>query len=84
MKAPVTFFLDNLPVGYFLDDCTPVAEGEYKYMPFRGPGHYSLGLQLKALNTPRCHYTSDSRRVEFSVLAHVEYGVLRLSNFAIA
>jgi len=81
MKAPVTFYLDNLPVGSFSDDCAPLTEGEYKYMPYRGPGHYNLALQLKASRVPRCHYNLDARRVEFTVLAHVEYGVLRLSGF---
>jgi len=81
LKAPVTFYLDNLPVGYFLDDCTPEVDGNYKYMPFRGPGHYNLGLQLRNSRTPRCHYVANEKRVEFSVRTYVEYGVLCLSNF---
>jgi hypothetical protein len=81
MQAPVTFYLNNLPVGYFSDDSTPIADGDYKYMPYRGPGHYNLGLLLKSSQVPRCHYTSSGRRIEFSVLAQIEYGVLRLSGF---
>jgi hypothetical protein len=38
----VQFFFGHQVVGYF-EDQPPSCAGEYRYMPFRGPGHYRLG-----------------------------------------
>ena len=81
MQSRIAFYLDGQPVGSFSGPHAPIAAGEYAYEPYRGPGHYTLTTQLKTSQTPRCHYTLGTTRVEFSVVAHVRYGVLRLSGF---
>jgi hypothetical protein len=83
MKLGATFYLNTQPVGCFSSDGVPTTDGEYKYMPYRGPGHYDLGVHLKTSRTPRCYYKEGTRRVEFSVAAHVGYGVLKLKDFEI-
>ena len=83
MEPSTVFYLDGQPVGSFLGAQAPLAAGEYAYEPYRGPGHYSLTTQLKTSRIPRCQYTLGTTRVEFSVVAHVRHGVLRLSGFAL-
>ena len=82
MQHGVTFYLDTQPVGWFVDAQPPVTEGEYRYEPFRGPGHYNLLQGLDASHTQRCHYECNGKRVEFSVVGHSGYGVLTLVAFA--
>jgi hypothetical protein len=77
----VAFYLDSQVVGDLLGPCPPSVEGEYTYMPYRGPGHHNLMTQLGTSRTPRCHFLKDGKRVEFSVVAHIEYGRLRLAGF---
>ena len=81
MQPPLTFILEDHAVGGFTNAQPPTTDGDYAYEPYRGIGHLNLMTQLKASASPRCHYRSGSKRVEFSVVAHVKYGVLRLSKF---
>jgi hypothetical protein len=83
MQHGVTFYLDREPIGWFVELQPPLTEGEHRYEPFRGPGHYKLMQTLKAAHTPRCHYESDGKRVEFSVVGHSAYGVLTLVGFEV-
>jgi hypothetical protein len=79
--VPVKFYLTSQVVGEFALADAPLQEGEHAYMPYRGPGHVNLMNQLKAGQVPRCHYVHEGRRIEFSVVAHIAYGMLRLNGF---
>jgi len=52
-KASQTFFFQDHPVGYFEDVQLPAAPGDYRYMPYRGPGHLRLMGALKSLGPQR-------------------------------
>ena len=80
-KNPRTFFFEDLPVGYFVDDPLPSSAGCYRYVPYRGPGHYQLGLALRTFGPQRCHYIAENFKRRFSVLACPVYGLLELADF---
>jgi hypothetical protein len=84
VESGITFYIDGQAVGYFLDSPAPVSDGEYAYMPFRGPGHLNLMTQLQSSHAPRCHYLFDGKRVEFSVVAQSKSGLLRLAGFEVS
>jgi hypothetical protein len=81
VNVAVSFYLDSQIVGDFSGSSPPLCDGEYAYVPHRGPGHVNLMNQLMANHTPRCHYLLDGTRIEFSVVAHVTYGKLRVAGF---
>ena len=76
-----TFFFEDNPVGYFLENELPTSPGQYRYIPYRGPGHYNLGQALSANGPQRCHFLLNGHCREFTVERWVSYGVLDLSNF---
>lgn len=71
---------DDLPVGYFETSEYPMDNGEYKYMAFRGFGHYEMQMKLKELGKACCFYKSDEQVVWFGVLSSNQ-GYLTLTNF---
>lgn len=77
------FFYKNLPVGYFKNNKFPDTEGTYKYMPYRGSGHYELMVALeKNINTkPIC--TNFSENIIFEVTGIKDNNSLMLKNFVI-
>jgi len=77
-----TFFFEGNPVGYFLEDQLPASPGSYKYMPYRGPGHYKLGQALSSRGPQRCHYFLNGEPRNFTVVSFVSYGLLELSGFS--
>jgi len=77
-----TFFFEGNPVGYFLEDLLPAAPGRYKYIPYRGPGHYNLGQAVSARGPQRCHYLVNGQPRKFTVVSFVSYGLLDLSDFS--
>ena len=76
-----TFFFAGNAVGYFTEEALPAKPGRYHYMPYRGPGHYKLGLALRSSGPQRCHYLVKGKKREFTVAAWVSYGLLELSDF---
>lgn len=54
----IQFFFGHQVVGYF-EDQPPSSPGEYRYMPFRGPGHFLLGQELNRKGPQYCHYVAD-------------------------
>ena len=57
MGRELQFSFDGAPVGYFEEPSYPREAGEYRYMPFRGIGHYNLG---RALAEGACSLPSSS------------------------
>ena len=76
-----TFFFEGNPVGYFLEYQLPILPGRYKYIPYRGPGHYNLGQALRSNGPQRCHYLLNGQPRNFTVASWVSYGLLELSDF---
>ena len=76
-----TFFFEGNAVGYFTQEPLPAAPGQYRYMPYRGPGHYRLGVALRSAGPQRCHYVVDKKKMPFTVVAWVSYGLLELKDF---
>ena len=81
VQHDLEFIYEGKPVGYFEESECPTVSGRYRYMPYRGIGHYELGLALRDGKHPRCTVPSHPD-VSFSVLACPEYGVLELSEFS--
>jgi len=76
-----TFFFQGNPVGYFEDEPLPTKPGNYRYVPYRGVGHYRLMGALKSEGPQRCYYIKDGKKLKFTVQAWVSYGLLQLSEF---
>lgn len=81
MDGDLEFFFGNNAVGYFEHEAFPTADGNYQYVPYRGPGHFEMREALRATGAADCWYALDGVRVTFTVAACPEYGVLRLSDF---
>jgi hypothetical protein len=75
------FSYEGMPVGYFEEEGYPAAPGRYRYMPYRGPGHYEMQAALGAGARPRCTFSTNGRDVSFTVIDCPEYGVLELGEF---
>ena len=75
------FMFEGMPVGYFQEPEFPSTDGSYHYMPYRGPGHYRMGISLGETGKARCTYDSVRERVLFTVRSCPEYGVLELVEF---
>jgi hypothetical protein len=75
------FLLGGGAIGYFEEQEYPFADGRYRYMPYRGPGHLMMQRQVRNRETSQCYYEDNGRRVSFRVRECPEYGVLVLSNF---
>jgi hypothetical protein len=54
------FFLGTEIVGYF-EDQLPSCPGQYRYMPFRGPGHLRLVQALASTLPQRCYYIVEGK-----------------------
>jgi len=52
------FFLGTQVVGYF-EERLPSSPGFYRYMPFRGPGHFQLAQALVSIGPQRCYYIAE-------------------------
>ena len=75
------FEFNGMPVGYFEEESYPTSDGIFKYMPYRGPGHYEMGEELRKGKNAHCSYKSGRTTITFSVVKHIEYGTLELSHF---
>jgi hypothetical protein len=75
------FFYKGMPVGFLEEEGHPTAPGRYRYMPYRGVGHYEMQTALKEGSRPRCSLGTSNRGVSFAVSASPEYGVLELVEF---
>src|SRR5437763_16613432 len=51
------FSYEGMPVGYFEEERYPMAPRRYRYMPYRGPGHYEMQTARRAGGRPRCTFS---------------------------
>ena len=78
-----TFMFEGMPVGSFEESDYPRTPGQYRYMPFRGPGHYKMQTLLGEGGRPRCHYNDGKSIIYFVVNDCPKYGVLDLCEFQV-
>ena len=71
------FFFEGNVVGYF-EESVPSSPRHFKYMPYRGVGHWRLGVAL-ASGSQRCYYVIDGEKHHFTVPKVVNYGLLEVS-----
>ena len=69
------FFFEEHAAGYF-EDQLPSSPGQYRYMPFRGPGHLRLVEALASSGSQRCYYVIEGEKHYFIVLKNPSHGVL--------
>jgi hypothetical protein len=74
----IQFFFGHEVVGYF-EDQSPSSAGEYRYMPFRGPGHFLLGQELSRKEPQYCHYVANGETHYFTVARILRPYVLEVS-----
>lgn len=75
------FYFARMPVGRFERGVYPTSDGQYRYMPFRGPGHYEMQTSLERGDEVRCSYNVGGQHVTFAVRECPEYGALVLADF---
>jgi hypothetical protein len=76
-----TFYFCGQSVGYFEDAELPSKPGHYRYMPYRGVGHYRLMEALRKGEPQQCHYVVSGAKRQFTVMRWIEYGHLELAKF---
>jgi hypothetical protein len=77
----LTFYFERMPVGRFVQSDYPTTDGQYRYMPYRGPGHYEMQTSLRRGDEVRCAYDAGGQHVTFAVRECPEYGALVLGDF---
>jgi hypothetical protein len=75
---PQSFFFEDEPAGYFEQDQFPLEPGSYRYLAYRGVGHYRLMQSLKSSGSQRCYYFVKGVKHFFTVLNCPSQGVLKL------
>jgi hypothetical protein len=80
-REHLVFMFEGKPVGYFRESKYPMADGMYRYTPFRGPGHYEMQNSLNSSGKAHCYYKVNATIVEFKVVDCPGYGVLELEEF---
>lgn len=73
----------GMPVGYFEESEYPRRSGQYRYMPYRGLGHYQMQSERHEHGNVRCYFDVGSERISFAVLDCPENGLLELTDFEI-
>jgi hypothetical protein len=71
------FFLENGSSIGILEKI-PVENGNYKYEPFRGIGHYQMATQIDAGGTVKCRLYNEGKVIRFIVKDISESGVLQI------
>jgi len=77
----LTFYFAGMPVGCLVQSDYPMTDGQYRYMPYRGLGHYQMQTSLQRGDEVRCSYDAGGRHVTFAVRECPEYGALVLADF---
>lgn len=78
--------IDNEDIVFSLEDGSsigfiekiPKINGNYKYEPFRGLGHYIMSTQIQAGSRVKCYVQVEDKRIEFLVKDIPEYGVIQV------
>ena len=81
MNSDKQFCLEDMVVGHLEGNAFPTSSGIYRYMPYRGPGHYRLITSLKAVGPQRCYFLRGGERRYFTVMGCPSYGRLELASF---
>ena len=72
------FFFGEDSVGYF--ESQPLSSpGKYRYMPFRGLGHFRLVQALASSGSQRCYYLAAGEKHYFTVERIPSLHVLEVS-----
>jgi hypothetical protein len=79
----IQFFFGSQAVGYF-EDQPPSSAGQFRYMPFRGPGHFCLVQELARKGPQYCHYVAGGEARYFTVTRIPGAGVLEVSELVIS
>jgi len=75
------FSYNRMLVGYFQEDTFPTGPGRYRYMPYRGMGHYRMSTQLRQGSRPKCTFVlPDRKTISFVAVEIPEYGVLKIED----
>lgn len=74
----IQFLFGHDVVGHFEDD-PPLSAGEYRYMPFRGSGHYRLAQELRRTGPQYCYYIDNGETRYFTVVRIPRLHVLEVS-----
>jgi hypothetical protein len=74
------FYINDMVVGTFEGNRYPVQDGEYKYMPYRGPGHLEMQNRLKKDGKAQCKYILKNKDIIFDITACPKYGIVVLAN----
>jgi hypothetical protein len=74
----------GMPVGYFEEPEYPRQSGCYRYVPYRGPGHYQMQSERRERGRARCYFNVGVQQISFAVLDCPDYGVLQLAEFEVA
>ncbi|MBW3636143.1 MAG: hypothetical protein KY445_06705 [Armatimonadetes bacterium] len=77
----LAFYIDGTFAATFVGEAFPSEDGRYRYMPYRGPGHYDLVTTMTAFGFARCFYEDGADVVHFTARPDTEYGFLNLSEF---
>jgi hypothetical protein len=77
------FMFEGMPVGIFMEAEWPREDGRYRYMPYRGLGHYRMQTRRREKGSARCYFDDGRERVCFTVADCPEYGVLVLVDFEV-
>ena len=77
-RENIEFCFGTQVVGYFEDEA-PSSAGQYRYMPFRGPGHFGLVQELARKGPQYCHYDANGETRYFTVVRIPSLHVLEVS-----
>lgn len=73
--------LNGKLVGYFSQPEFPRAAGRFRYVPFRGPGHYELQKQRQDGKSPKCYFDTGREIISFVVQNCPAYGEIVIGDF---
>jgi hypothetical protein len=70
-RRRLEFFLDQWPVGVYLNRGYPTTPGRYRYEPFRGTGHLRLVQTLGQGQAAECWHWRRRKQVRLVVVEEV-------------
>jgi len=78
VTSDLEFAFEGRTVGVFAEQFDPRTAGRYRYMPYRGPGHYAF-VKALAAGPVRCTVATAEGSFEFVVQSLPDYGVLQIA-----
>ena len=78
--AALTFEHKGQRVGYFQGlDAYPTQPGKYRYMPYRGLGHFNMIEECARAGRAQCTFTAPNGTIGFVAKPAGEYGMIDVS-----